>query len=212
MSVGNGGMDMSMGAIASVIRSMDVININLNIEKYVKTHKFKSAVSLHAQYGYGDETQKTLLSNLFKGKTAISIGENEESALYRAKTELEDGKRVVNLTGYSDSLSIEGQMLQGIILGHEAYRNGSVDMNNDIETKLAVLGHTKVAIRMAQDERSFGNDSQIINDINAYFKSGGDLNQFYMYAGDAYDSSADYWKLISKSDGTHVLEWDKKKI
>ncbi|MDR0557338.1 MAG: hypothetical protein LBG43_05650 [Treponema sp.] len=211
MNMGSGGVDISMGTLASVIRGMDVINTNSKIEEYVKTHDFKSAVSLRVQYGYGDETQKAFLSDLLTGNADINIVEHEKGALYRAETKLENGKRVVNLTGYTDSLSIKEQMFQGILLGHEAYRNGIVDMNNVIETNRAVLGHTEMAIRMLQDGRSFGNDSQIISDINAYFKSRDDPSQFYMYTEDVYDSSADYWKLISKSDGTHVLEWDKKK-
>ena len=36
----------------------------------------------------------------------------------------------------------------------------------------------------------------------------GDWGAFGSYVNAAYDSSADYWRVISKSDGTHSIEWD----
>jgi hypothetical protein len=53
---------------------------------------------------------------------------------------------------------------------------------------------------------SYGNsflDQGLVDDVNAYL--GGDA-AFAAHVGSNYDSSGDYWKLISRSDGTHRLE------
>jgi hypothetical protein len=105
-------------------------------------------------------------------------------------------------------MSVEEQMRLGVKLGHEAYRDGVVDGNNEAETVAAVKGHTEMAARMIQDGHTSFVDEIIRKDLEAYVKAG---SNFAEYVKANYDSSADYWKLFTFSDGSHILVDDGKK-
>ena len=92
-------------------------------------------------------------------------------------------------------------------------------MSQYIETVNAVLGHTVMAKKMQNDSlyKSMMNDvistnQNLQNDLAVfdYAATTGDWGAFGGYVGANYDSSADYWRVISKSDGTHSIEWDGK--
>jgi hypothetical protein len=73
-------------AFTAILSGSPIATAEALIFQTPRTVKYKSAASLRARYGYGDETRKACL---------------------------------------------EKQTLQRIILGHEAYRKGIVDMNNE---------------------------------------------------------------------------------
>jgi hypothetical protein len=97
------------------------------------------------------------------------------------------------------------------VLGHEAYRDGIVTNDNDLETQAAVLAHTKMAVAMILGGQDINLNGNLIDDLMAYVDSGGGGGSFNAYVNGNYDSSADYWKLISKSDGNNVLLPDGSK-
>ena len=68
--------------------------------------------------------------------------------------------------------------------------------------------HTQMALRMLDDGKAVQMTENLDMDITAYKLSQhlGDESIFADYVAGNYDSSADYWRLISRSDGTHFLE------
>jgi hypothetical protein len=105
----------------------------------------------------------------------------------------------------STAVSADEQMRLGVSLGHEAYRNGVVDKNNEAETVQAVKGHTDMAVRMRDDGHSSFMDANIRRDIEEYEKAGAD---FAEYVKGNYDSSADYWRIIKDASGKVVKVLD----
>jgi hypothetical protein len=84
-------------------------------------------------------------------------------------------------------------------LGHEAYRNGVVDRNNEAETVEAVKGHTEMADRMRSAGYSFNAGGVVGTDLAAYdyARSVGDMSIMDAYADMFYNSDGDYLDLIS---------------
>ena len=68
--------------------------------------------------------------------------------------------------------------------------------------------HTQMALRMLDDDKAIQMTENLDMDITAYKLSQhlGDDSIFAGYVAGNYDASADYWKLISRSDGSHFLE------
>ncbi|MDD7275975.1 MAG: hypothetical protein PUH08_09950, partial [Treponema sp.] len=68
--------------------------------------------------------------------------------------------------------------------------------------------HTRMALQMLGDGKAVQMTENLATDITAYKLSQhlGDNSIFAGYVAGNYDASADYWKLISRSDGTHFLE------
>jgi hypothetical protein len=121
MNVGTGGANVSLEAVYGAAQGAVVWGTNSRINNYVRNNDFKNAVTLRAQYGFGDKEQKTQLWNILSGQDEIRIRTGGELT---AKTENIDGKRVVYVNGYRDGMSVEDQMYTAAILGHEAYRDG----------------------------------------------------------------------------------------
>jgi hypothetical protein len=108
---------------------------------------------------------------------------------------------MINLAGYRQNMSAEEQMRLAVLLGHEAYRNGIVTGDNDLETRKAALEHTGMALRMLFDGQQLDFDDNLIRDIVAYM---GGADFFNAYVDNNYDSSADFWKLTRQGN----LEYD----
>ena len=99
-------------------------------------------------YGFGDVVQKDLLKEILKGDTILKTNGDSD---YKAETTIVDGKRVITFSGYQSNMSRENQMRLAVMLGHEAYRDGMITGNNNLETRTAVSAHTQMALRMIQD-------------------------------------------------------------
>ncbi len=190
MNFGTGGANVSIDNLISAYRGTQVWNVNNQINKYINNNDFNSSITLRAQYGYGDDRQKDQLWDILDGKTIINTDANGN---FDAETTIVDGKRVINLAGYKQDMSENEQMLLAIILGHETYRDGYVTEDNNIETRIATLAHTEMAIRMGKDIQGLKFSDNLISDIMAY-SLGSDF--FNDYVDNIYDSSADYWKLM----------------
>jgi len=197
MNIGTGGVNVSYSNLAASLRGAQVWNVNNRINNFIKKEEtFDAAIALRAQYGYGDDVQKGRLWDILKGDTKI-IADTEGD--FFAQTTIVDGQRVINLSGYKLGMNMEEQMFFAMVLGHEAYRDGIVTNDNDIETRKANLVHTEMAIRMLNDGHSLPLNENLIRDLVAY-SLGEDF--FNAYSDSFYDSSADYWKLMR--DGTLV--------
>ena len=205
MNFGTGGANVSFDNILASIRGAQVWHTNIQVDKYVdnEDNKFKEKVTLRAQYGYGNDVQKQQLKDILKGDVLINT--DAEGDYFAETTRNEDGKRVINLANYQQGLSVEQQFLLAVIVGHEAYRDGYVTDDNNLETRSATMAHTEMAIRMIKGGENIAFNDNLIKDIIAY-NQGNDF--FNKYVDKNYDSSADYWKLIVGSDDIARFIWD----
>jgi murein DD-endopeptidase MepM/ murein hydrolase activator NlpD len=194
MNIGTGGANISLENLAAALRGAQVWNVNSNIGRYVKNNYFDSVIALRAQYGFGDSTQRGQLWDILNGRTGIWTNAGGDLS---AETTIVDGRRMINLSGYLQRMSKEEQMRLAVLLGHEAYRDGIVTGDNNLETRIATLAHTEMALRMLFDDQQLAFDDNLIRDIIAYM---GGTDFFNAYVDNYYDSSADFWKLMR--DGT----------
>ena len=206
--LGMGGADVSLGTLATALRGLDVWNVNNRISAYGNNNDFDALIALRAQYGFGDAAQKAQLSDILAGRALIRTGSagNED-----AQTILENGRRVITLANYQESMSDAEQMKLAITLGHEAYRDGidNGTTGQNAETVQAVKKHTEMMIRMGADPKYqklmnsvIFTDENLRNDFFKYmqFKKDGNEAAYENYVNHTYDASADYW--LVKLDGT----------
>jgi len=222
LALGTGGTDIGMTALANSYEGMKYFGKNLQIEAAAHAAKMgNAATALRMQYGYGTDEQKQNLNDILSGKAVLRSGGTDG----RAKTVSENGKRTIYLNEYSDKMTREEMFRMGITLGHEAYRDGIVTTPDGqfAETAGAVFGHTLMAKQMQADgmygsimNGIINGDANLSADIAAFDKAlaSNDWSSFGSYVGDKYDSSADYWKLVSRSNGENVLlpEYDANGI
>jgi hypothetical protein len=121
MSMGTGGANVSIDNLISAYRGAQVWDVNTKISKAGKANNFDALIALRVQYGHGDSRQKEQLWDILNGKAIINT-DAEEGNIANI-TINEDGKRVINLTGYKEGMSKEDQYLLGVVLGYEAYRD-----------------------------------------------------------------------------------------
>jgi len=207
MNFGAGGANVSFDNLISSFKGAKVWNVNTKITNYInnENNNFNSAIALRAQYGYGEKEQKSQLYEILKGNTILDTNGDGN---YTAKTEInDDGKKVIHLANYQQNQTEQEQFLLALVLGHEAYRNGIVTNDNDIETIMAAAAHTQMALRMILGGENIALNETLIKDIIAY-NQGTDF--FSDYVNNNYDSSADYWKLVLGDDNIARFMWDGK--
>ena len=109
------------------------------------------------------------------------------------------------------------QSMVNLELSNNLHRDGiiSTASQQSAETLAATTAHTQMALNMASDSRYtqsimslVSGNQNLQNDLNAYIAAYqyGNSTIFADYVAGNYDSSADYWRLISRSDGRHFLE------
>ena len=208
--IGNGGTNISYSNIKSSISGASSLHKNsqINNTKYDKQTKD----ALRSQWGFGDKTAKKQLEEIIKGDTILKLDADGSEV---AQSINENGKKIIHI----NSSQNEGFIDLGLILQHEAHRDGIVSdaQSQFIETANAVAGHTQMALAMAIDKlytkdmlNHITSDSNLQNDINAYLYAAytGNTGLFADYVGASYDSSADYWKLVQREDGTYGVKFD----
>jgi hypothetical protein len=213
-AIGAGGVDMSLGTIASAMAGLGHWGKNIDIEEAAKRNGVADAATgLRGLYGFGDAIDKAELESVLKGKTKLLAGIGGEGA----QTETIDGVRYITLNGVSGADTAEKKLALALTLSHEGRRDGVADENNKAETRTAVWAHTEMALRMLKDNATSSVMKAAINgsenlqkDLGAYMtaKMKGDDTIFGKYVDGTYDSSADYWKLIVNDDGSHEFKWD----
>ena len=204
--IGNGGTNISYSNIKSSISGASSLHKNsqINNTKYDKQTKD----ALRSQWGFGDKTAKKQLDSIINGDTVLKF-DAEGSKVAQSITE--NGQKIIHL----NSSQNEGFIDLGLTLQHEAHRDGIVgdEQSQYIETVNAVAGHTQMALAMAIDKlytkdmlNHISSDANLQNDINAYMYASytGNTGLFADYVNAAYDSSADYWRVLSNGN----IIWD----
>jgi len=205
MNIGTGGANVSFDAIEASFRGIEVWNVNSQISKYGKMNNFDALIALRAQYGYGDNVQKSQLWEILSGNVLL----NADGGDYTAQTTIINGQKVINLAGYQQGLNAEDQFRLATVIGHEAYRDGDVTDNNYLETRSAAMAHTEMAVKMLFGGEEIAFDQNLFNDLSAYIASlvTDDINLFNSYVDSSYDSLSDYWKLVMMGNFAG-FEWD----
>ena len=206
--IGNGGTNISYSTIKSSISGASSLHKNSQINNTEYDKQTKDA--LRSQWGFGDKTAKKQLEEIIKGDTILKLDADGSEV---AQSINENGQKIIHI----NSSQNEGFIDLGLTLQHEAHRDGIIsdEQGQYIETVNAVAGHTKMALAMANDKlytkdmlNHISSDTNLQNDINAYMYASytGNAGLFADYVNAAYDSSADYWKLMD--DGS--LAYDGK--
>jgi hypothetical protein len=121
---------------------------------------------------------------------------------------MEGGRRNIYLGQQSGR---NADLHYGIVLSHEAMRNGTADgqAGQERETAAAVLNHTLVARSVAAaygGESLSGTMQGEVKQLNRALASG-DFSGFGQYIAGNYDSSGDYWRLTLDNK----IVWDNSR-
>lgn len=148
-------------------------------------------------YVYGDWTQENTAARISNGVDELHIVDEMADGANAQTVQKADGSgRVITMKDTGDYHT------NAVTLGHESYRDGIVGNKADQqrETFNAVLGHTGMAERMTKYDNDFTFTGLLADEIEAY--KNGDMAALIKNSLYNYSSDADYWKIISKMDGT----------
>ncbi|GHV96786.1 hypothetical protein AGMMS50293_31060 [Spirochaetia bacterium] len=198
MELGTGGINVGGTLYDLAKRGIDYAAL----QRYSRQNEEAGKIALQA-YGWGDWTAENTAARLASGVDKLVLGgvryDERGNIVLGETTRNEQGNgRIITLAdiGKVNDMAIR--------LQHEAYRDGLVSNDNYIETQQAVLAHTKMAKDMLNGGQTIG--TMNLRDIDAYNKADGDMSKFYAYVDENYGSSADFWKIIVKDDGTYKME------
>lgn len=206
--IGMGGTNVSFSNISSAVSGAAAWNKNSQINKYTSS-SFEGnkdlANALRMQYGFGDKTQLANLNDILNGTVKLELGGTDG----KAQT-VSDG---TNKTIYMNVTEGMDWKEMGLVLGHEAYRDGIVGTEEAqrIETRSAVNGHTEMALKMLGDSL-YTKDMLSLMDSNKQLNMEMILRSYGKdkldrYSDMNYDSSSDYWKMLD--DGTLIYDGKK---
>jgi hypothetical protein len=149
-------------------------------------------------YVYGDFTQENAAMRIAGGKdyldfTDKDFGVDDEGRIKLGETVSggRDGKgRTITITDIGDLDTMS------VVLGHEAYRDGTLTDNKQ-ETREAVIAHTLMAARMRAEGVDFSG-SFVGQDLAVYdyARAVGDMSLMDAYADMVYRSDGDYLEII----------------
>jgi hypothetical protein len=207
MGLGTGGADVSMGTLISAAKGFETWKVNAELLFSGQEAAGNYASQLRTLYSM-DGIYREEYENYLAGKTKLaeSGGEATES-VYDPVT----GVKTVYLG--SDALNDQNRFGLNVVLAHEANRDGIIrsETEQEAETQRAILGHMETALELLKTYHGgLGMNMTMEAMIFSEARRTGDFAIVDAIAG-SYDSSADYWKLISNADGSHVLVYDKKK-
>ncbi|MDR0655703.1 MAG: hypothetical protein LBG22_05255 [Treponema sp.] len=207
MGLGTGGADVSMGTLISAAKGLESWKVNAGILFSGQETAMGYASQMRTLYSMGGLYREEY-ENYIAGRTKIAESGTKAT---ESKYDSETGVKTVYLG--SDALDDQSRFGLNVVLSHEANRDGIIgdETEQEVETERAVLGHMETALELLTTYHGgLGMDMT----IEALFFGEAQRTGNYSVANavaDAYDSSADYWKLISNADGSHVLVWDGKK-
>ena len=195
--IGSGGIDLG-GNLYTFAKRM---NDRARLESYGQNHSQAQSDAAYWAYVYGDWTQENTAARIASDKDVLEIVSGDgKPAGWTAQT-VQNGEgngRIIQMLDSGD------KHINAILLGHEAYRDGFVTGGNSqkAETIQAVLAHSAMADRMTQ----YNNKLTGSLALEAALYKAGRTDLLAALADGMYDSSADYWKLMS--DGTLVQDED----
>ena len=202
-AVSMSGTDLNVGKLMSSLNGLTALDQN----KRIAAAKAKNggndiSVMQRALFSYGDKQGKELYEASLSGKALVEYGNTSEDEKGKKKlaetVKDENGVYHIKLAQYSDNAM--AQILEAVVMQHEAYRDGEKSANQQGETESAVKAHIEMAKRIRDDGLYTGlieSSGFLNNEIDNLSMSNA---EFSKYVAGNYDSSRDYWKL--KKDGS----------
>lgn len=198
--VGMNGQKIGIGTIINAARGLENVVENYRINDFSKGD-YNLASALRMQYGFGNDKAKVQLESIINGNVLLELNENDYDG-YIAKSILENDIKKI----FVNAEKLDDYKKLGIILQHEAERNGVYDgsLGQILETFSSVLSHTAIISAMKNDplyEKEVSefiiNDDDLLKDVLALetFKTTGNIADYGQFITNTYDSSGDYWKL-----------------
>ena len=215
LAFGSGGFGIGVQRLSGALQGIEVWEENLRIMDFADrrvdftddyTGGRDASAALRVQYSSRefDAVIYDQYQRLLDGTDHLLVGIDGATAHTRTL----NGNRIVQLAQLGDDNDAASLLRAGIVLGHEAYRNGIVDdeQAQRIETLEATIGHTALAERIVYDYGIDVLDDNLRDDIDAWqaAHNGGGLEQFAAYVGQTYDASDDFWRLTEHGS----IEWD----
>ena len=152
--IGMGGQDVSAGTLAASYKGLNTYYQNARISFSGKDNIRDARVGMRALYSAGRQDEKAveLYKNLLSGKDRLEVDKGLRGG---AETVLdyETGGKVLRLSSLGNN-KMERLHL-GVVLAHEAYRDGVVSDSNSLETREAVRAHIRVAEDIDKDYKGF---------------------------------------------------------
>ncbi|AHC14390.1 hypothetical protein L21SP2_0970 [Salinispira pacifica] len=197
--IGMGGYDMSAATILSAINGMSTYKTSRDILNQGFSGDRAAAMRMLASYA-ADETDERF-EQLMNGQAEFTI----EEGAGNAKTEQDENGRI-NMRIDSQE-GTNGDLLTGIALIHEAFRNGLDDgeTGQQQENAESVIHHT-IAAQMVGQGYGMSSLSDSLKDEIKILNSEGGIQKLAEHAVENYDWSADYWKLVTDEHGN--LAWE----
>jgi len=155
----------------------------------------------------GKEAEVPLFNEILAGTTNIRKVEDGD---YGAVTTLdESGHRLISLG--KDSSDLIGTLGLGVVLSHEAYRDGIVsdEEAQRNETDQAVFRHMQTAM-LLENTYGIGSLGGLLSEEAAILRNAYEKKDFTAVGDvmEGYHSNADFWKLVKDEDGNSYLEYD----
>ena len=232
---GTGGIDMSASRLLEAARGAGAWWKQQRIRLFERlgqidfddgyTDSRKTGTLLRSAWAYGDAMADRLVDRVLAGDDRLHVGFGTASG--RGKTESgADGGRDIYLASLGASGDKVSRLRAGIVLQHEAWRDGAVGGRTvqRLETLSAAAAHTKMALAMAvrHGPGIIIGDKNLADDVQAFLAGG---KRFAEYVASAYSSVGDFWKLLKNgklqydgsgylhdSDGTLVVDEGGKPI
>ena len=205
LNVGTGGTDVSVGALQKAMAGMEVFKQNKAIRQSGVDRQLYAG--MRTLYSAEMDETSALYDDIINGDATFSTGKGQEYEGYT--TVGSDGKRIIDL-----NMDGKGSLDLAVLMSHEAFRDGvdSGEFGQQEETFNAVKGHMDVAAAL---QSSYG--ASYLSDRNNYEAGVYKMYQNGLISGEAladytmkaYDSSADYWKLVQREDGNLAWEDDE---
>ncbi|AHC14383.1 hypothetical protein L21SP2_0963 [Salinispira pacifica] len=191
--IGMGGYDMSAGTIMSAINGMSTYKTSRDILNQGFSGDRAAAMRMLASYA-ADETDERF-EQLMNGDAEFTIEEGDGNA----KTEQDENGRISMRIDSQEGTN--GDLLTGIALIHEAFRNGLDDgeTGQQQETAESVIHHT-IAAQMVGQGYGMSSLSDSLKDEIKILNSEGGIQKLAQHAVENYDWSADYWLLTAEGN------------
>jgi hypothetical protein len=221
LSLGSSGVDLGMSRSFMAASGLGIWGEDLKIRGFAEELGQDLTEGMRYLYSFGDEQGRNLYSGLIDHSLGLDFFSDEHMDYLGATEEVDGlGREILLNSGLINGG--KDQMLLGVLLQHEAYRDGRVGASNREETLKAVTNHTEMALRIAEDPyygvTSLLQYPGLFLDAAVY---AGDSSFFEEFAGSLYSSEGDFWKLLDngsivwdgnrdlRAQGGHLLREDR---
>ena len=205
---GTEGQNVNASQIASAYQGINTYYQNARISLSQKENIRDARVGMRALYSRGgtDEEAMKLYTNLLSGKDNIEIDNSIKTEAETVKN-TETGGRTILLNSNIGKDKMSGLHL-GIVLGHEAYRDGykvgCIDKNGNIETlesntretKAGSINRMEMALAIEKDYKGFIKEGTRLSDEVKLYEAAkkiGNLKLFTDYIESSYNHEKDYY-------------------